>query len=241
LPLLYLHGLSSSDFGPALEEFLGSDQGLSAATITRLTVQWQDEARAFNARSLAATDCVYTPSKRQARTWRSCSRRRLVAWCRSTSRCHPRCWASAMSWSSRSSRARSRGLYSLVVRNLGPQAAARRLHRRSLTVQCAYSGPRSLGRALTATASQSRRCRVIASGLARTQHGRRQAWICRKDCPDTEPVACVGTVARCVAEITRDGPGRGALRHLQGRSVAELRGDTVGRCDTSVDQLITQR
>jgi putative transposase len=39
--------------------FLGSDQGLSAATITRLTVQWQDEARAFNARSLADTDYVY--------------------------------------------------------------------------------------------------------------------------------------------------------------------------------------
>ena len=53
LPLLYLHGLSSSDFGPALEQFLGSDAGLSAATITRLTVQWQDEARAFNTRSLA--------------------------------------------------------------------------------------------------------------------------------------------------------------------------------------------
>ncbi len=47
LPLLYLHGLSSSDFGPALEQFLGSDQGLSATTITRLTTQWQDEARAF--------------------------------------------------------------------------------------------------------------------------------------------------------------------------------------------------
>jgi transposase-like protein len=59
LPLLYLHGLSSSDFGPALEQFLGSDQGLSAATITRLTARWQDEARAFNARSLADTDYVY--------------------------------------------------------------------------------------------------------------------------------------------------------------------------------------
>jgi putative transposase len=59
LPLLYLHGLSSSDFGPALEEFLGSDQGLSAATITRLTTQWQDEARAFNSRSLAGSDYVY--------------------------------------------------------------------------------------------------------------------------------------------------------------------------------------
>ena len=59
LPLLYLHGLSSSDFGPALEQFLGSDAGLSAATITRLTTQWQDEARAFNSRSLAGTDYVY--------------------------------------------------------------------------------------------------------------------------------------------------------------------------------------
>jgi transposase-like protein len=59
LPLLYLHGLSSSDFGPALEQFLGSDAGLSAATITRLTTQWQDEARAFNTRSLAGTDYVY--------------------------------------------------------------------------------------------------------------------------------------------------------------------------------------
>src|SRR5690242_12982341 len=37
LPLLYLHGLSTSDFGPALEQFLGSGAGLSATTITRLT------------------------------------------------------------------------------------------------------------------------------------------------------------------------------------------------------------
>ena len=34
LPLLYLHGLSSSDFAPALEQFLGSGAGLSAKTIT---------------------------------------------------------------------------------------------------------------------------------------------------------------------------------------------------------------
>jgi len=59
LPLLYLHGLSTSDFAPALEQFLGSDQGLSAATITRLTAQWQGEARVFNTRSLAGTDYVY--------------------------------------------------------------------------------------------------------------------------------------------------------------------------------------
>ena len=59
LPLLYLHGLSSGDFGPALEQFLGSGAGLSAATITRLTGQWQDEAAAFNKRSLAGTEYVY--------------------------------------------------------------------------------------------------------------------------------------------------------------------------------------
>jgi transposase-like protein len=59
LPLLYLHGLSSKDFGPALEGFLGTDAGLSAATITRLTVQWQDEARAFADRDLSSVDYVY--------------------------------------------------------------------------------------------------------------------------------------------------------------------------------------
>ncbi len=59
LPLLYLHGLSSNDFGPALEQFLGAGHGLSPATITRLTAQWQDEAVAFNQRSLAGTDYVY--------------------------------------------------------------------------------------------------------------------------------------------------------------------------------------
>jgi putative transposase len=59
LPLLYLHGLSSSDFAPALEQFLGTGHGLSAASITRLTSQWQDEARAFADRSLAGTDYVY--------------------------------------------------------------------------------------------------------------------------------------------------------------------------------------
>ena len=59
LPLLYLHGLSSSDFGPALEQFLGSAAGLSAAAITRLTTQWQDDAAAFNHRSLTDTDYVY--------------------------------------------------------------------------------------------------------------------------------------------------------------------------------------
>jgi transposase-like protein len=59
LPLLYLHGLSTSDFAPALEQFLGSGAGLSAAAITRLTSQWQDDATAFGERFLAEVDYVY--------------------------------------------------------------------------------------------------------------------------------------------------------------------------------------
>lgn len=59
LPLLYLHGMSSGDFAPALEEFFGSAAGLSASVITRLTKQWQDEQRAFADRDLSETDYVY--------------------------------------------------------------------------------------------------------------------------------------------------------------------------------------
>jgi transposase-like protein len=59
LPLLYLHGLSSGDFVPALGQFLGSSAGLSAAVITRLTEQWQAEQRTFAARDLSSADYVY--------------------------------------------------------------------------------------------------------------------------------------------------------------------------------------
>ncbi len=59
LPLLYLHGLSTGDFGAALGQFLGTGAGLSATTITRLTAQWQEEAKAFGERDLSGTDYVY--------------------------------------------------------------------------------------------------------------------------------------------------------------------------------------
>jgi putative transposase len=59
LPLLYLHGLSSSDFAPALEELFGSAAGLSASVITRLTSQWQAEHQAFQQRDLSEVDYVY--------------------------------------------------------------------------------------------------------------------------------------------------------------------------------------
>jgi len=59
LPLLYLHGLSSGDFVPALREFFGTEAGLSAATITRLTEQWHTERVHFMNRDLSSTDYVY--------------------------------------------------------------------------------------------------------------------------------------------------------------------------------------
>lgn len=59
LPLLYLHGLSSGDFVPALGQFLGTTSGLSAPVITKLTEQWKAEQRAFAERDLSGVDYVY--------------------------------------------------------------------------------------------------------------------------------------------------------------------------------------
>lgn len=59
LPPLFLHGLSSGDFVPALEQFLGSSAGLSPATVTRLTQQWQADHQAFGQRDLSGNDYVY--------------------------------------------------------------------------------------------------------------------------------------------------------------------------------------
>ncbi|MDQ3240103.1 MAG: IS256 family transposase [Actinomycetota bacterium] len=53
LPVLYLRGLSSGDFAPALRELLGEDaSGLSASSISRLTEKWREEHRAFKRRRL---------------------------------------------------------------------------------------------------------------------------------------------------------------------------------------------
>ncbi len=53
LPILYLHGLSTGDFGPALRDLLGEDaSGLSASSIQRLTEAWQAEHAAFRTREL---------------------------------------------------------------------------------------------------------------------------------------------------------------------------------------------
>jgi transposase-like protein len=59
LPLLYLHGLSSGDFVPALGQFLGSAKGLSSSVVTKLTETWQAEQHAFSQRDLSNVDYVY--------------------------------------------------------------------------------------------------------------------------------------------------------------------------------------
>jgi len=59
LPVLYLRGLSTGDFAPALGEFLGTEAGLSASTITRLTEAWQAEHAEWSGRDLSDVDYVY--------------------------------------------------------------------------------------------------------------------------------------------------------------------------------------
>jgi putative transposase len=53
LPVLYLRGLSTGDFRPALEQLLGEDAaGLSCSTISRLCKDWEAEHERFRTRSL---------------------------------------------------------------------------------------------------------------------------------------------------------------------------------------------
>jgi putative transposase len=59
LPVLYLRGLSTGDFAPALAEFFGSDAGLSPSTIQRLTEAWQTEHARWAQRDLSDVDYVY--------------------------------------------------------------------------------------------------------------------------------------------------------------------------------------
>jgi putative transposase len=60
LPILYLRGLSTGDFRPALEGLLGADAaGLSPTNISRLTACWEKEYTAFRQRDLAGREYVY--------------------------------------------------------------------------------------------------------------------------------------------------------------------------------------
>jgi len=59
LPALYLRGISTKDFVPALAEFFGSAAGLSASTIQRLTRDWSQELQEFGQRDRSQADYVY--------------------------------------------------------------------------------------------------------------------------------------------------------------------------------------
>jgi transposase-like protein len=59
LPVLYLRGVSTKDFVPALAEFFGSEAGLSASTVQRLTREWSQGLDAFRRRDLSQVDYVY--------------------------------------------------------------------------------------------------------------------------------------------------------------------------------------
>ena len=60
LPVLYLRGLSTGDFRPALRSLLGEDAaGLSATNISRLTSEWEEEYRQFQQRRFDDRDYVY--------------------------------------------------------------------------------------------------------------------------------------------------------------------------------------
>jgi putative transposase len=60
LPILYLRGLSTGDFAPALTELLGeAAKGFSPASIVRFKQVWEQEYQTWRRRDLADSDYVY--------------------------------------------------------------------------------------------------------------------------------------------------------------------------------------
>ena len=60
IPLLYLKGISTGDFGEALAAILGEGaKGLSASTITRMKDGWLEEHQQWSRRSLEGKEYVY--------------------------------------------------------------------------------------------------------------------------------------------------------------------------------------
>ena len=60
LPILYLRGLSTGDFKPALEDLLGEDaSGLSSSTISRLCKEWEAHHERFRTRHLGFCRYAY--------------------------------------------------------------------------------------------------------------------------------------------------------------------------------------
>ncbi len=60
IPALYLRGVSTGDFGPALEAILGPNAaGLSAANVVRLKDGWQKDCQEWSKRDLRQKEYVY--------------------------------------------------------------------------------------------------------------------------------------------------------------------------------------
>jgi len=60
IPILYLRGLSTGDFRPALEGLLGEDAaGLSATTVSRLCKEWEEHHARFGQRLLSFSRYAY--------------------------------------------------------------------------------------------------------------------------------------------------------------------------------------
>ena len=59
LPELYLHGLAKGDFDLALRGLLGEGAPLSASSIDRLKVKWQQEFEEWNRRDISALEVAY--------------------------------------------------------------------------------------------------------------------------------------------------------------------------------------
>ncbi|MDQ2761840.1 MAG: transposase, partial [Actinomycetota bacterium] len=91
IPILYLRGLSTGDFRPALQGLLGEDAaGLSASTVSRLCKEWEAHHERFRKRLLSFSRYAYlfmdgihvqvgscspsrTATARAPRAWRACS------------------------------------------------------------------------------------------------------------------------------------------------------------------------
>jgi len=60
IPLLYLHGLSTNDFVPALKKMFGEKAiGISASSITRMLDTWKDEMEAWKKRDFSEKEYCY--------------------------------------------------------------------------------------------------------------------------------------------------------------------------------------
>ncbi len=60
IPILYLRGLSTGDFKPALEQLLGEDaSGLSPTTIARMSKEWEEHHARFSKRHLGFSRYAY--------------------------------------------------------------------------------------------------------------------------------------------------------------------------------------